>query len=287
MDAKFTAKSFQVAKEKKEKITMLTAYDYSMAQIIDGAGIDAILVGDSVGMVVQGHDSTLPVTIDDMVYHCRCVSRGVQHALLVGDMPFLSYHISAAEAVRNAGRLVQEGCADAVKLEGGKDMAAIVRAIVRAQIPVMGHIGLTPQSVNVFGGFKVQGKEEARARTLIEDALALEEAGVFAIVLEAVPEELARLITERVSVPTIGIGAGRYCDGQILVINDILGMYSDFTPKFVHRYANLKGTITEAVTIYAGEVRGQQFPAKENTFGMDASLVAKLCAGEAEKRAVV
>ena len=287
MDAKFTAKSFQVAKEKQEKITMLTAYDYSMAQIIDGAGIDAILVGDSVGMVVQGHDSTLPVTIDDMVYHCRCVSRGVQHALLVGDMPFLSYHISTEEAVRNAGRLVQEGCADAVKLEGGKDMAAIVRAIVRAQIPVMGHIGLTPQSVNVFGGFKVQGKEESRARTLIEDALALEEAGVFAIVLEAVPEELARLITERVSVPTVGIGAGRYCDGQILVINDILGMYSDFTPKFVHRYANLKGTITEAVTTYAGEVRGQQFPAKENTFVMDASLVAKLCAGEAEKRAVV
>lgn len=287
MDAKFTAKSFQVAKEKQEKITMLTAYDYSMAQILDGAGIDAILVGDSVGMVVQGHDSTLPVTIDDMVYHCRCVSRGVQHALLVGDMPFLSYHISTEEAVRNAGRLVQEGCADAVKLEGGKDMAAVVRAIVRAQIPVMGHIGLTPQSVNVFGGFKVQGKEEARARTLIEDALALEEAGVFAIVLEAVPEELARLITERVSVPTIGIGAGRYCDGQILVINDILGMYSDFTPKFVHRYANLKNTITEAVTTYAGEVRGQQFPAKENTFVMDASLVAKLCAGETEKRAVV
>lgn len=266
---------------------MLTAYDYSMAKIVDEAGIDAILVGDSVGMVVQGRDSTLPVTIDDMVYHCRCVSRGVQHALIVGDMPFLSYHVSAEEAVRNAGRLVQEGRAGAVKLEGGKDMAEVVRAIIHAQIPVMGHIGLTPQSVNVFGGFKVQGKEEARARALIEDALALEEAGVFAIVLEAVPEELARLISEKLSIPTIGIGAGRYCDGQILVVNDILGMYSDFTPKFVRRYANLKDSITEAVSAYAGDVRAQQFPAKENTFTMDAKLIAALRAGEAESRAAV
>ncbi len=266
---------------------MLTAYDYSMAKIVDEAGIDAILVGDSVGMVVQGHDSTLPVTIDDMVYHCRCVSRGVQHALLVGDMPFLSYHVSAEEAVRNAGRLVQEGGAGAVKLEGGKDMAAVVRAIVHAQIPVMGHIGLTPQSVNVFGGFKVQGKEEARARALIDDALALEEAGVFAIVLEAVPEELARLISEKLSIPTIGIGAGRYCDGQILVVNDILGMYSDFTPKFVRRYANLKDSITEAVSTYAGDVRAQQFPAKENTFAMDAKLIAALRVEETGSRAAV
>lgn len=276
-----------MAKEKREKITMLTAYDYSMAKIVDEAGIDAILVGDSVGMVVQGHDSTLPVTIDDMVYHCRCVSRGVQHALLVGDMPFLSYHVSAEEAVRNAGRLVQEGRAGAVKLEGGKDMAAVVRAIIHAQIPVMGHIGLTPQSVNVFGGFKVQGKEEDRARALIEDALALEEAGAFAIVLEAVPEELARLISEKLSIPTIGIGAGRYCDGQILVVNDILGMYSDFTPKFVRCYANLKDSITEAVSTYAEDVRAQQFPAKENTFAMDAKLIAALRVEETGSRAAV
>ncbi len=222
-----------------------------------------------------------------MVYHCRCVSRGVHHALLVGDMPFLSYHISVEEAVRNAGRLIQEGCADAVKLEGGKDMAETVRAITHAQIPVMGHIGLTPQSVNLFGGFKVQGKEEARARSLIEDALALEEAGAFAIVLEAVPEELARIITEKLTIPTIGIGAGRWCDGQILVINDLLGMYSDFTPKFVRRYANLKETISQAVADYNADVRAQSFPAKENTFAMDATIVENLRKSEGEKRAVV
>ena len=287
MEKKFTVKSFQTAKQEQQKITMLTSYDYSMAQIIDAAGVDAILVGDSVGMVVQGNDSTLPVTMDDMVYHCRCVSRGVSRALLVGDMPFLSYHVSAEEAVRNAGRLVQEGGADAVKLEGGKDMAEVVRAIVHAQIPVMGHIGLTPQSVNVFGGFKVQGKEESRARALVEDALALEEAGVFSIVLEAVPEELAKLITEAVHVPTIGIGAGRWCDGQVLVINDILGMYSDFTPKFVRRYANLKDTITQAVADYNSDVREQRFPAKENTFAMDATIVDSIRAAQAEKRAAV
>jgi len=287
MEKKFTVKSFQTAKQEQQKITMLTSYDYSMAQIIDAAGVDAILVGDSVGMVVHGNDSTLPVTMDDMVYHCRCVSRGVSRALLVGDMPFLSYHVSAEEAVRNAGRLVQEGGADAVKLEGGKDMAEVVRAIVHAQIPVMGHIGLTPQSVNVFGGFKVQGKEESRARALVEDALALEEAGVFSIVLEAVPEELAKLITEAVHVPTIGIGAGRWCDGQVLVINDILGMYSDFTPKFVRRYANLKDTITQAVADYNSDVREQRFPAKENTFAMDATIVDSIRAAQAESRAVV
>ncbi len=287
MEKKFTVKSFQTAKQEQQKITMLTSYDYTMAQIIDAAGVDAILVGDSVGMVVQGNDSTLPVTMDDMVYHCRCVSRGVSRALLVGDMPFLSYHVSAEEAVRNAGRLVQEGGADAVKLEGGKDMAEVVRAIVHAQIPVMGHIGLTPQSVNVFGGFKVQGKEESRARALVEDALALEEAGVFSIVLEAVPEELAKLITEAVHVPTIGIGAGRWCDGQVLVINDILGMYSDFTPKFVRRYANLKDTITQAVADYNSDVREQRFPAKENTFAMDATIVDSIRAAQAESRAVV
>ncbi|NLJ30889.1 MAG: 3-methyl-2-oxobutanoate hydroxymethyltransferase [Clostridiales bacterium] len=276
MDGKFTAQSFAQAKRKKEKITMLTAYDYSMAKIIDGGGIDAILVGDSLGMVMQGHDSTLEVTMDDMVYHCRCVSRGAKRALVVGDMPFLSYHVSAEEAVRNAGRLIQEGGAGAVKLEGGKIMADTVRAIVRAQIPVMGHIGLTPQSVNVFGGFKVQGREEARAKALIEDALALEEAGVFSIVLEAVPKELAQVITEKVGVPTIGIGAGRCCDGQILVIHDILGMYSDFTPRFVRQYAHLKETITGAVAGYVQDVREQRFPEEKHTFSMDASVLEKL-----------
>jgi 3-methyl-2-oxobutanoate hydroxymethyltransferase len=214
--------------------------------------------------------------MDDMVYHCRCVSRGAKRALVVGDMPFLSYHVSAEKAVRNAGRLIQEGGAGAVKLEGGKIMADTVRAIVRAQIPVMGHIGLTPQSVNVFGGFKVQGREEARAKALIEDALALEEAGVFSIVLEAVPKELAQVITEKVGVPTIGIGAGRCCDGQILVIHDILGMYSDFTPRFVRQYAHLKETITGAVAGYVQDVREQRFPEEKHTFSMDASVLEKL-----------
>ncbi|MDD9147912.1 3-methyl-2-oxobutanoate hydroxymethyltransferase [Sporolactobacillus sp. CQH2019] len=276
MNSKFTTQSFSKAKQKEEKITMLTAYDYSMAQIIDGSGIDAILVGDSLGMVMQGHDSTLEVTMDHMVYHCACVSRGVKHALVVGDMPFLSYHVSTEEAVRNAGRLIQEGKAGAVKLEGGKNMAGTVKAIVNAQIPVMGHIGLTPQSVNIFGGFKVQGKQEANARALIEDALALEEAGVFSIVLEAVPEELARIITEKVSVPTIGIGAGRYCDGQILVINDILGAYSEFTPKFVKQYAHLNATITDAVGEYIQDVKSQKFPEKKHTYAMDESLLKKV-----------
>jgi len=276
MDSKFTTQSFLKAKQSKKKITMLTAYDYSMAKIIDDSGIDSILVGDSLGMVMQGRDSTLQVTMDDMVYHCRCAARGIEKALLVADMPFLSYHVSNEEAVCNAGRLIQEGGAGAVKLEGGKSMADTVKAIVRAQIPVMGHIGLTPQSVNVLGGFKVQGKEEAKAKALIEDALALEKAGVFSIVLEAVPEGLAKIITEKVAIPTIGIGAGRYCDGQILVIHDILGMYSDFTPKFVKQYAHLKDIISGAVTGYIHDVKEQRFPEKEHTFSIDESVLEKL-----------
>lgn len=276
MGNKFTTQTFLEAKHKKEKITMLTAYDYSMAQIIDNCGIDAILIGDSLGMVMQGCASTLEVTMEDMIYHCRCVSQGIKNAMLIGDMPFLSYHVSNEEAVRNAGRLIQEGKVNAVKLEGGRAMVEPIKAIVRAQIPVMGHIGLTPQSVNVFGGFKVQGKEEAKAKALIEDALALEEAGVFSIVIEAVPEELAKIITQKVSVPTIGIGAGAHCDGQILVINDILGMYSDFTPKFVKQYAHLKNTITDAVNDYIREVKLQQFPEKRNTFGIDEDILKKL-----------
>jgi len=276
MAGKFTTASFLDSKRRGEKITMLTAYDYSMAKIIDAGGIDAILVGDSLGMTMQGRDSTLPVTLDEMLYHCRCVTRGVSHALVVGDMPFLTYHVNSDDAVRNAGRFIQEGGVSAVKLEGGRSMADTVRAIVRAQIPVMGHIGLTPQSVHVFGGFKVQGKEEKRARELLDDALALEDAGVFSIVLEGVPEALAKLITEKVSVPTIGIGAGKYCDGQVLVVHDTLGMYSDFTPKFVKQYAQLNHAITEAVAAYIGDVKAQRFPEKKHTFAMDDSVLERL-----------
>ncbi|ARP49751.1 3-methyl-2-oxobutanoate hydroxymethyltransferase [Caproicibacterium lactatifermentans] len=276
MNSRFTVKSFQKAKENKERISMLTAYDYSMAKIVDAGGVDAILVGDSLGMVMQGNDSTLPVTVDQMVYHCRCVSRGVKRAMVVGDMPFLSYQISTEEAVRNAGRLVQEGGADVVKLEGGRDMVPVVRAIIHAQIPVMGHIGLTPQSVNLFGGFKVQGKEEAAARNMIADAQALEEAGVFAIVLESVPEGLAKLITEKVHVPTIGIGAGRCCDGQILVVNDMLGMFDDFVPKFVKQYAHMKESMSGAIAQYVSDVQEQRFPERKNTFTMDDAVLEKL-----------
>lgn len=272
----FNVQSFLDAKIKKEKITMLTAYDYSMAQIIDRNGIEAILIGDSLGMVVQGRSSTLEVTMEDMIYHCRCVARGVKNAMLIGDMPFLSYQVSREEAIRNAGRFIQEGKMNAVKLEGGKAMAETVKAIIRAQIPVMGHIGLTPQSVNVFGGFKVQGKEETAAKSIIEDALVLEDAGVFGIVLEAVPEELAGIITEKVGIPTIGIGAGRYCDGQVLVINDILGMYPDFTPKFVKQYAHLNIAIKDAVKNYIQDVKAQRFPEKNNSFTMEESVLEKL-----------
>ena len=276
MSNKFTTQAFLDAKKNNQKITMITAYDYSMARILDENGIDAILVGDSLAMPIQGKDSTLEVTIDEMLYHCRCVSRGVKNAMIVGDMPFLTYHINTEEAVRNAGRFIQEGKAVAVKLEGGASMAGTVKAIVRAQIPVMGHIGLTPQSVNVFGGFKVQGKEVDTAKALIEDALALEEAGAFAIVLEAVPEMLAKLISEKVGIPTIGIGAGKYCDGQILVLHDMLGLYSDFTPKFVKQYANLRGAMAEAVGNYINEVRSQQFPEKQHTFTISDDILEKL-----------
>ncbi len=273
---KFTIQSFWEAKRSNKKITMLTSYDCSMAQILDNCGIDAILVGDSLGMVVQGKESTLEVTIEEMLYHCKCVARGAKNAMLIGDMPFLTYHISSEEAVRNAGRFIQEAKMNAVKLEGGKSMAGTVNAIVRAQIPVMGHIGLTPQSVNVFGGFKVQGQEEHAAKALIEDALALEAAGAFAIVLEAVPEDLSRIITEKVRIPTIGIGAGKFCDGQVLVVNDILGMYSDFVPRFVKKYAELKDTIEEAVEGYINDVKEQRFPEKKHTFSMKKEVLDKL-----------
>lgn len=247
-----------------------------MATLVDASGIDAILVGDSLGNVVLGYESTVPVTMDDIVHHLRAVTRGTKRAMVVGDMPFLSYHISREESVRNAGRLMQEGLAQAVKLEGGSEVAETVRAITNAGIPVMGHLGLTPQSVHQLGGFKVQGKGEEAARKLLSDAKSLEEAGVFAIVLECIPQQLAKLITESLSIPTIGIGAGVHCDGQVLVIQDLLGMYSDFKPKFVKQYANLKEQIIEACQTYSKEVKGKSFPGPEHVFNMAEEELKKL-----------
>ncbi|MEA4995336.1 MAG: 3-methyl-2-oxobutanoate hydroxymethyltransferase [Petrimonas sp.] len=276
MAQKFTVKSFQEAKDNNRKISMLTAYDYSMAKIVDAAGIDSVLVGDSLGMVFQGNESTLPVTLDEIIYHTKAVVRGVKNALVVADMPFLSYHVSKEEAVRNAGRMIKEGGAEAVKMEGGSLFSETIKAVVDAQIPVMGHIGLTPQSVNAFGGFKVQGKDEQSAKRIWEDAKLLEEAGVFAITLECIPDKLAQLITKSLRIPTIGIGAGKSCDGQVLVINDMLGMFSDFVPRFVKQYAKLNTEITAAVQHYIAEVREGDFPAGEHTFDMDADILEKL-----------
>lgn len=263
---KITVKSFQKFKDEGRKITMLTAYDYSMAKLVTSAGVDSILVGDSLGMVMQGQSSTLPVTIDEVIYHTKMVVRGNKNALIVGDMPFLSYHISAEDAVRNAGRLVKEGGAEAVKMEGGSNIINQVKAVIDAQIPVVGHLGLTPQSVNAFGGFKVQGRDEENAKRILEDALLLEKAGVFAITLEGIPEPLAKEISEKLTIPTIGIGAGKYCDGQVLVINDMLGMFNDFVPKFVKRYADLNTIVTDAVQNYIQEVQNGNFPAEEHTY---------------------
>lgn len=246
-----------------QRIGMLTAYDYPSGKVADAAGADVILVGDSLGMVVLGYPDTLSVTVDDMIHHTRAVARGVSRALVVGDMPYLSYHVTVEEAVRNAGRFIQAG-AHAVKIEGGKpSRIRIAEAILDAEIPVMGHIGLTPQSVNAFGGFKVQGKGTEEARRLMEEAFALERAGCFAIVLECVPSELAAFITERISVPTIGIGAGPSCDGQVLVFHDVLGMYDGHTPKFVRRYANIADEMKEALTRYLDDVRQGRFPDEE------------------------
>jgi 3-methyl-2-oxobutanoate hydroxymethyltransferase len=271
-----TTTFFREAKKDGRKITMLTAYDCQMASLIEKAGIDAILVGDSLGNVVLGYSSTIPVTMDDMVHHIKAVTRGVSRTMVIGDMPFMSYHLSMEESLKNAGRILQEGGAQAVKLEGGQEVTDVVRKIVAAGIPVMGHLGLTPQSVNQIGGFKVQGKEEAAARKLINDAKALEEAGVFAIVLELIPLQLARIITEQINVPTIGIGAGPYCDGQVLVTNDLLGMYSGNKPKFVKYYANLNQDIIKALQSYGGEVRDGVYPAPEHCFNMPEDVISKL-----------
>ncbi len=273
---KKTVATFKEAKINNEKLSMVTAYDYSMAKLVDEGGIDGILVGDSLGMVTLGYENTLAVTIDDMIHHTKAVSRGANNALVVADMPFLSYHISIEESIKNAGRLIKEGNAHAVKLEGGRDVIDKIEGIVKAQIPVMGHIGLTPQSINMFGGFKVQGKTIEQIQNLIDDAKCLEEAGVFAIVLECIPEKISKIITESVSIPTIGIGAGKYCDGQILVINDMLGMYSDFTPKFVKQYKNLKEDINEAINNYIKDIKTGAFPEEKHSFKIDKQILDKL-----------
>ncbi len=249
-----------------EKITVLTAYDYPFARLMDLAGIDMILVGDSVGTVVAGYDNTLPVTLEEMLYHTRAVVRGTSSALVVTDMPFLSYQVDLAEARRNAGRLIKEGGAQAVKLEGGENIAATIRAIVDMDIPVVGHIGLTPQSIHRMGGFRVQGKEDLQARQLLADARAVEQAGAFALVLEGIPASLAREITETVAIPTIGIGAGVHCDGQVLVIHDILGLCEKYSPKFVKRFADVSETISRGISDYIREVKAGTFPDDEHSF---------------------
>ena len=273
---KNTVSTFKNKKAKGEKISMLTAYDYSTAKLIDESGINGILVGDYLGMVVLGYDDTLPVTMEDMINHTKAVSKGAKNALVVGDMPFMSYQVSVEEAVYNAGRLIKEGGCQAVKLEGGATVCNQIRAITNASIPVMAHIGLTPQSVNAFGGFKVQGKNEEDAKRLIEEAKAVEEAGAFAVVLECVPEKLAEIITNSISIPTIGIGAGRKCDGQILVYQDMLGMFSNFTPKFVKRFANVGEIMTEAFKQYIAEINDGKFPSDEHTFAISDDIINKL-----------
>ena len=240
------------------------------------SGINGILVGDSLGMVCLGYEDTLSVTMEDMIHHTKAVSRGAKNTLVVADMPFMSYHASVYDAVVNAGRLIKEGRAHAVKLEGGVEVYDKIKAVVKAQIPVMGHIGLTPQSVNAFGGFKVQGKDEQAAKKLIEDAIAVEKAGAFAVVLEGIPSKLVALITEKLSIPTIGIGAGVNCDGQILVYQDMLGMFNDFTPKFVKQYANIGEDMKEAIGTYIEEVKDGVFPAEEHTFKIDDEVIEKL-----------
>lgn len=273
---KNTVVTLQNAKDNGEKITMLTAYDYSMAKLIDEAGINMILVGDSLGMVMLGYEDTLSVTMEDMIHHTRAVARGAKDAFVVADMPFMSYQTSVYDAVYNAGRLMKEGRAQAVKLEGGREVAEQIQAITKASIPVVGHLGLTPQSLNAFGGFKVQGKSEEAARKLLEDAKIIEEAGAVAIVLECVPAKLAELISKQVKVPIIGIGAGAGCDGQVLVYQDMLAMFGDFKPKFVKQFAPIGDLMKEAFAKYIEEVKTGAFPAQEHTFAINDEMLEKL-----------
>lgn len=273
---KFTVESFIESKQNNRKISMLTAYDFTTAKLLDEAGIDTILVGDSLGMVMLGYENTLQVTMEDMLHHTRAVCRGVQNAFVIGDMPFLSYHTTARDAVLNAGRFIQEAGAQAVKLERGSEVLDQVKAIIDAQIPVLGHLGLTPQSVNVMGGFKVQGRSQEQAEQLIEEALLLQDAGVFALVLECVPEKLAEIVTSRLTIPTIGIGAGRFCDGQVLVIQDMLGMYREFSPKFVKKFAEMGDGIIDAVQSYQRAVQEVSFPEETHSFKIADDIISKL-----------
>lgn len=273
---KNTVVTFREAKKKNIKLSMLTAYDYSTAKLIDEAGVNSILVGDSLGNVCLGYEDTLSVTMEDIIHHTRAVSRGTKNALIVSDMPFMSYQTSVYDAVVNAGRIIKEGRANAVKLEGGKDFCEHISAIVKASVPVVAHLGLTPQSINAFGGYKVQGKSEEAAKTLLEDAVAVQEAGAFALVLECVPSKLAKLITEKLEIPTIGIGAGENCDGQVLVYQDMLAMYSEFTPKFVKRYADVGKIMRTAFAEYAKEVSEGTFPEKKHGYEISDEIIDKL-----------
>jgi len=273
---RYTISQIKEMKRKGERIAMITAYDYSTAKLVDEAGVPMILVGDSLGMVVLGYDSTVPVTIDEMIHHTKAVVRGSKRALVVGDMPFMTYHVSVEDALRNAARFMQEAGAQAVKLEGGVNVAETVRRVVSCGIPVMGHIGLTPQSINQLGGFKVQGKSLSAAMALIDDAKALDQAGAFAVVLECVPAPLARIITKTISIPTIGIGGGVHCDGQVQVIHDVLGLFSDFVPKHAKQYVRLADQIRSAVSEYVAEVSSSAFPTDKESFPMDEALVEQI-----------
>lgn len=273
---KNTIITFKEAKEKGEKLTMLTAYDYSTAKLVDQAGINSILIGDSLGMTMLGYKDTLSVTMEDMIHHSRAVSRGAKEALIVCDMPFMSYSTGIRDAVINAGRLMSEGRAHCVKLEGGTEVAPVIKAIVEAKIPVCAHIGLTPQAINTLGGFKVQGKNLETAKKLLEDAKAVQEAGAFAVVLECVPGDLAKIVTELLDIPTIGIGAGADCDGQVLVYQDMLGMFMDFKPKFVKHFGNIGEEMIQAFQAYDKEVKNGTFPGEEHNFAIDANLLKEL-----------
>lgn len=273
---KNTIITFKQSKQQGRKISMLTAYDYSTAKLMDEAGINAILVGDSLGNVVLGYEDTLSVTMEDMIHHGAAVARGAKNAMVVVDMPFMSYQASVYDAVVNAGRLMKEGRASAVKLEGGKEICPQVKAITEAGIPVMGHLGLTPQSINALGGHRVQGKTQQAAQKLLDDARALQEAGAFAVVLECVPEKLAEKVTKELEIPTIGIGAGSGCDGQVLVYQDMLGMFSDFTPKFVKKFANVGQVMKEAFKSYIDEMQQGSFPSQEHCYSIDDDIIEKL-----------
>ncbi len=273
---KITPVDVQAMKREGKRIAMLTAYDYPMALLEDRAGIEIILVGDSLGMTVLGYENTVPVTMEEMIHHTKAVTRGAKYALIIGDMPFMSYNTSEREAILNAGRFMKEGGADAVKLEGGASVKETLGAIVKAGIPVMGHIGLTPQTISMLGGFKVQGKDAQTAQKIIDDALSLEDAGAFSVLLEAVPAPIAKRVTERLSVPTIGIGAGVHCDGQVLVVHDMLGFFDRFTPKFAKRYINLSELILKAFDAYKEEVLKGTFPAEQHSFHIDEKELSKL-----------